>query len=111
MTIQYDPDTGLQLLIKQPSENDIYDIDMVDVLREGDTIASIVNGFPAATNMGKVPDSSNVTISSEAHNNGTIAQCRISGGQHGENYKITFRVSTQLGSVKEVEGMLYVRDL
>lgn len=110
MSTEYDPDTGLEVLTKQPAEKFLFDMDFSTAMLPDDTISSLVSSFPAQTKMGRVSGSADVTLSGAAHNSASLAQVWIEGGTDKENYKITFRVNTALGAIVEAEGMLYVRE-
>lgn len=102
-----DPDTDLFVLTKQPWEELRYDMDFSDQMREGDDLASV--SAVVVTNMEQVVSSSDVT-SSGGVVSGDIAQVKLSGGTHLENYKITIQAITTDGDKIEGDGMLYVRE-
>lgn len=103
-----DPDTHLDTLIKNPSENRRYDIPFSQELRTGDAITSVSE--VVFTNMGKVVGSSDISIAGVVPFSTTAVQPKISGGTDQENYKITARVNTVGGDLLEVDVMLWVRD-
>ncbi len=104
---QYDADTGLEVVVKQPWEDLVVDMDLTNRMRAGDSISSV--DAVVFVNQGKVPGSGDITLSSGTFS-GTIAQVRVSGGQDQENYKLSYRCNTTLGDKIEGDGMLYVRD-
>ena len=107
--IKTDKETGLPVGHKRANENVLFDMPMANRMRDGDTIDSFVATFPKFVNLGKVQDSSDITIESFGYS-GTTAQIRISGGQDGEHYKVTVAVNTSLGDVIEFDGILYIGD-
>lgn len=109
MANQTDPVTGLEILTKQPWENILFDMQLSDRMRSGDTITSVDS--VSFTNMGQIAGSTDIALGSPVHDSGTLAQVRIDAGQDGENYRVTFRVLTTGGDSIEGDGMLYVRDL
>lgn len=92
---------------KQPGDDRLYDFDLSDVLREGDTITSI--GAPQQTKAGLVAGSEDLALSGQTFS-GQVAQLRIAGGTDGENYKVTVTVTTAGGDTVEADGWLHVRD-
>ena len=101
-----DPDTGLLVLTKQPYEERVLEIDLVDVLASGDTVASVTSLAAAVVS----PGVGAVTITSPVAS-GTKVQGKYTGGTDTENYRITLRVATTNGDKVEGDAMLYVRDL
>ena len=102
-----DYSTGLPLLIKQPGESRLLDMDFGADMRKGDTVQSVTSSV--AANLGNVQDSTDVQLS-EAVISGSMVQVRVSAGQHLENYKITHVIVTAGGDTLEGDGMLCVRD-
>ncbi len=103
-----DPTTGLDVLVKQPGENRLYDIPFDQELRTGDTIASVSSINVEA--QGDVAETSALTKDgASAHNTDTVQQ-RFSGGTHGERYKIEAIAITTSGDTIEIDVMMYVRD-
>ena len=111
MTTYVDSNTGLLVLYKQPAEDTLYDIVMSGVMRDGDTISSFVNNEITQENMGIVTGSGDLTLGVPAEDaTAEIAQVRISGGTDGEHYKLTCKVNTVGGDIRERDVMLYVQD-
>lgn len=104
---QYDPETSLLVIVKQPWEDLLVDMDLSGRMRESDAIASVDS--VAFVNQGKVISSTDITLGANAFSGG-IVQVRVTEGQDLENYKISFRCTTTLGDKVEGDGMLYVRD-
>jgi hypothetical protein len=103
----HDPDTGLRVLIKQPSESRIYKMNFSDLM--GDSPLVSVSSLDSESQE-NVPGSANVDLGA-ASIVGPRVQFNIAGGIDGEDYKITVRVTDGDGNLIEGEGMLYVRDL
>ena len=103
-----DPDTGLPVLVKQPSEDRLYDFDLSELLGSA-TISGVV--MVGAQPQGRVAGSQDVTLGVPSHDGQARVQVRIGGGTDGEAYKITCRVTDSAGNTLEAEGMLYVREL
>ncbi|RDH86372.1 MAG: hypothetical protein DIZ78_09385 [endosymbiont of Escarpia spicata] len=101
-----DPDTGLLVLTKQPYEERVLEIDLVDVLASGDTVASVTSLAAAVVS----PGTGTVTITSPVAS-GTKVQGKFADGTDDENYRIKLRVVTTNGDLIEGDAMLYVRDL
>ena len=104
-----DLETGLEVLIKQPSETRIYDLKFDDVLPSGATISQI--NQVKAEPRGNVVNSDTLNVGSPTGVGTTSVQMTISGGKDGEDYKITAVIVDSSGNTLEGEGMLYVRDL
>lgn len=102
-----DPVTGLDVLVKQPWEDRLYDIPFDQELRAGDTISTVTSVTQA--NQGKVAASGDLSIGTGA-TDGSAVQVRISAGTVGEHYKITARAVTTLGDRIEVDVMMYLGD-
>lgn len=86
---------------KQPSENLDYDFDFADFMPAGDVIASSV-----------VTADAGVTLGSKTDNPGaSIVKQFISGGTDGTTYKVTCKITTTGGRVKEAEFKLKVKEL
>lgn len=103
----HDPDTGLRVLIKQPSESRIYKMNFSDLMEDA-PLTSVLSVLSENQNI--VPGSTDVLIGA-ASISGPRVEFNLSGGTVDENYKITARVEDSLGNQIEGEGMLYVRDL
>ena len=101
--------TGLSLLVKQPSENRLYDIKFVQELRTGDTISTVISVVAVA--QGEVIEVTPLAIADSPAHSDTIVQPRISGGTHGERYKVTAKITTTGGDTLEVDTILEVKDL
>lgn len=103
-----DPTTGLDVLVKQPGENRLYDIPFEQELRAADSIASVASVTVEA--QGDVAEISALTKEGAAAHNTDTVQQRLSGGTDGERYKIEAVAITTAGDTIEVDVMLYVRD-
>lgn len=95
-------------LLKQPSESRLYSFDFTELLDSSETISSIVS--ITQENLGKVTSSEDLTLTSPAITS-KMAQIRISGGTHKENYRITAIITTSAANTLELEGILRVRNL
>jgi hypothetical protein len=85
---------------KQPAEVLDYDVDFSDWL-DADTISSVV--ATAATGL---------NVASSIFSNTTkIVKVWLNGGTTGNTYKVTVRVTTGVGRVKEVDFNLVVTEL
>lgn len=100
-----DPTTGLDVIRKQPSESLLLDLPLADVMRSGDTIASVTSVTAAVV----APGTGTVTVSGATFSGSTV-QARFASGTAGENYKVTAKATTTGGDTVEADAMLYVRD-
>ena len=106
--MKIDPRTGLQTHPKQPGEFDLYTWDFTAKL-QGSTIDSIVS--ITQTPQGLVTAAGAVVIDGGVHDN-TRVQAWLSGGTHGEDYKMTARVipASNPSGLLELDGLLQVRE-
>jgi hypothetical protein len=88
------------ILRKQPAESRVYSIDFVNLLKTGDSLATVtsVTATPAGLAVGTG------TI------DGTTVQFTLSSGTHGVQYYVEAVVATTLGEVLEGDGRIFVRD-
>ena len=93
---------AVPLLVKQPSESNVYTFEFRQLLDDGETLASVVSvsGSPAG-----------LTLGTPTHNANSRVQVRISGGAVDVKYKVTAIVTTSLNNTKEGEGYLVVADV
>ena len=89
-----------EILNKQPSESDIYDIDFAPVLRAGDNIDSVTS---------VTTTQSGLVIGSPAKS-GQKVQVQISSGTDGTLYKLTAIIVSVAGHIKELDVLLRVED-
>ncbi len=89
-----------EILIKQPSESRLYDIDFSPLLATDDTINAVtsVTGSPSGLTIG------GASISSPK------IQVRISSGAHRVLYKISSIITTTGGDTLETDSFLRVMD-
>ena len=106
---EIDPSTGLRTLTKKPATSRLFDIDVSNELRAGDTVSGI--GTPTVTNLGKVAGSGDVTILTPTHDSATKLQMRISAGDDGEQYVIQTVFTTSGGDSIEVEVLMKVEEV
>lgn len=95
---------------KQPSEKLVYDFDFsyeggIDELYAIQSVTSI-----ASVTCGIVNQSLALSLGVPAFQ-GRVAQVTISGGTHGESYKLTAIVVDTVGQIHELEGFLEVINL
>lgn len=91
----------MNLFQKQPVDQLDYDLDFSDWLTESDTI----NGAVAVSS---VPDElvvMSVSIS------GAFVKIWVRGGLNGQTYKISSKITTSEGRIKELEFKIRVREL
>lgn len=101
--------------IKQPAEVMDYDIDYTDYLPTGDSISVQGDGI--------TPQSAAVVVTSTTETvptlqvgvtavigSGKILKVWLFGGTNGVVYKVTARITTNGGRVKEVEFKIRVKD-
>lgn len=88
------------ILIKQPSESRLYDIDFTSLLATDDTITAWTSTTATPTGL---------TIADAAISSPLI-QVRISSGAHGVLYKISSIVTTTGGDTLETDSFLRVID-
>ena len=104
-----DAETGLVTLRKKPGESKKFDVDMTSYMASGDTISAVADP-PAQVDMGRVTGTTTITIGTPTHDSAQKVQVRISAGTDGENYKITFIVTTTNGDSLHPDVMLYIRE-
>lgn len=104
-----DPDTELEMVEKQPSEEVFFTMDFTDDLMDGDTLTGIDD--VSAANQGKVSGSGPLNTPSGGSNqqieNDKQISYKTTGGTDGEKYKVTIKASTNLG--EKLEGDMIVR--
>lgn len=96
---------AIEVLEKQPGEKVVFDFDFSNDIAAGVTIASITSIVDA--NCGCVAGSSALTLSGNAFS-GRVAQTTVTGGTHGESYKLTATVVDTAGQIFEHEGIIEV---
>lgn len=92
-------------LTKQPAEVLAFVFDFSDVIDASATVASITSITIA--NCGIVAGSSNATLSNNT-TSGRKAQTTVTGGQHGESYKLRAIVVDSQGQTHELDGLVEV---
>lgn len=92
---------------KQVSEKVDCAFDFAPQMALDETIASIVS--VAATNLGEVGGSSNITTSGHVISGQTV-RVLAAGGTDGERYLLTVKISTSRPQDLELEAYLPVRD-
>jgi hypothetical protein len=92
-------------LQKQPAEVLAFVFDFSAVIDASATVASISS--ITATNCNVVAGSANVTLSNNTLS-GRKAQTTVTGGTHGESYKLTALVVDSQGQTHELDGFLEV---
>ncbi len=90
----------MNILTKQPAEVTIYSMDFEDLLRSGDSIASVTS--VTATPSGLTLGTASIT--------GTEVQFSISSGTDGTWYAVEVVIATLGGDTLEGDGYLYVTD-
>lgn len=98
----------MQVLTKQPAEAVTFTFDFASVIATGGMVASITS--IAIANCGAVSSSANATLSNNAMS-GRQAQTRVTGGTHGESYKLTCLVVDSTGQTHELDGLVEVIEL
>jgi hypothetical protein len=91
-------------LIKQPAESRVFSMNFAAMLAAGETLSGV-------TSVSYTGDDTALVISGPAAYSGAVAQQRILGGTDGQQYKVTFVVTTTQGNILEGEGILQVRNL
>lgn len=92
-------------LPKQPNEVLPYDFDF------GPWLANEDDALQASLLTSEVTADAGITIEEKTHDIATgVVQVRISGGTAGHRYKVTCRITTAGGKVKELEFVLVVLD-
>ena len=89
-----------EILNKQPSESDIYDIDFAPVLRSDDNIDSVTSVTTAQSGL----------VIGSPTKSGQKVQVQISSGTDGILYKITAIIVSVAGHIKEIDVLLRVED-
>lgn len=102
-----DPDSGLPVLVKQPSESRLFTLDFAPLL-DGTTVASITS---ITVDRQDEVANSDVIAATEQNFTASGVRFRLAGGTHNENYKVTALVVDSGANTLEAEGMLYVREL
>lgn len=100
---------------KQPAEVVDYDIDFSEYLPVDDFIASAgnpavpVSASIVATSLTETPALLGIE-SAYVINGGKTLKQWVTGGTHGVKYKVTVRITSTGGRVKEVEFVVRVKD-
>ncbi len=89
-----------EILEKQPTESDLFDIDFSPKLATGDTVTGVTSVTTAQAGL---------TIGAPALST-PLVQVRISGGTDGILYKITALVTTANGNTLETDVFLRVEE-
>ena len=89
-----------QILEKQVSESDLYNIDFDPLLAASDTISAVTSVTAAPTGL---------TVGTPTFSD-KVVQVRLSAGTDLTLYKITAIVTTALGNTKETDVYLRVED-
>ena len=108
MAKEIDPITGLEALVKQPSESRLYTFDFTALLSTN-TISSVTSIVQINQNL--VSGSSALTLGSPTTDNTSLVQIRVEDGTDLEDYKLTAIIVDSGGNTLEGEGLLRVRDL
>jgi hypothetical protein len=98
----------LPALIKQPAEVLAFTFDFSAVIDASATVASISS--ITAANCGVVDGSADVALSNNTLS-GRQAQTTLTGGTHGESYKLTAVVVDSQGQTHELDGLVEVIEL
>jgi len=104
---EYNPDTGLEYIYKQPYDDVPFDVPFSGLFNAGDDIATIDKVI--ITNYGKVAGSTDIIKGAETIN-GQIAQIWFSGGTNGEQYKIEVRATSVSNFKREMDVEIWVGD-
>lgn len=102
------------MIIKQPSEDRLYDIDCGAAgLRPDESITGIIDIASIALDErgGEVPTVAPLDFPGSSAISGHVIQMRISGGVEGWTYKVTIRFSTVESPVCEVDFYVQVVDV
>lgn len=92
-----------QPLVKRPAESRMYDIDFQHLLASGLALASVTSVIADL-----VSGSGSLSVSATSVN-GTRGQARLSGGDAGSLYRVTYRVVDNAASPNTLEECLFVR--
>lgn len=96
--------TDLQTLEKKPSETKTLVMNFAALLDTGDSVASVVSGYPLVT-----PADGTLVISAVTVTSPNVA-ARFAGGADNSYPKITIKVNTTLGSVLTGTGYLKLKE-
>lgn len=91
----------MNLFQKQPADQLDYDLDFTDWITDADTIT----GAEAASS---APDQLSVVSVRVAS---PIIKVWVAGGVDGATYKVTAKITTAMGRVKQLEFKIRVKDL
>lgn len=100
-----DPETGLPVEVKQPSEVMTLYFDFSSHLRNF-PISAIQ--YTHCENLGRVAGSTTLSIGTAALDTNSVVALPISGGYDGEAYRVTVRVTDTNVGVFELECVVYV---
>ena len=96
--------------VKQPDEYLGYDILYTEFLDEGDVVSVIEKAEATRYTSEEVDVKDMVVDSKYLLDNGTRVKLYLRGGVPGEGYKVTVRVRTNQGLVKEDEFKVKIKD-
>jgi hypothetical protein len=96
--------------VKQPDEYLGYDILYTEFLDVGDYVAAIEKAEVSKYTSDKVDVNDMVVDTKYLLDNGTRVKVYLRGGITGEGYKVTLRVRTNQGLVKEDEFKVKIKD-
>jgi len=97
----------LQTIVKQSTEDRLFQYDFSEAMAATATIASVVSIVP--TNLGNIAGSSNISITTITFS-GQVVQAMHIGGTDGETYKVTAKIVDSDGQRLEIDGYLAVLD-
>jgi hypothetical protein len=96
--------------VKQPQEYLGYDIIYTDFLEDGDSVIGVVEIFATKYTSDLVDVNDLVVDSSYVRDNGTRVKVYLRNGVTDEGYKVTVRVRTHEGLIKEDEFKVRIKD-
>ena len=104
----------LGTFIKQPAEVVDYDVDFSEYFPSGDSIdatGGVPNDYEVIVSSVSETTPSLVVGFSKVIEDDLVFKQWISGGTNGVTYKVTIRVTSNGGRVKEVEFRIKVKDI
>jgi hypothetical protein len=96
--------------VKQPQEYLGYDIMYTDFLEEGDSVVEIIEVIATKYTSDLIDVNDLVVDSSYIRDNGTRVKVYLRNGVADEGYKVTVRIRTDEGLVKEDEFKVKIKD-
>ena len=100
-----DTATGLKKGFVKPSENRLFDVDVSDYMRTGDSIAS-ADGITSVLLSG----TGSIILGNLTTNNDSVLQFRASSGTDGTRHRVEIAFTTAAGDTLEADLVIEVKE-